>query len=79
MSAENYVIKQLTFMEYIRRAGRVWQYVEQNSEPVKSVRTFVTAADNPQQQPRETRTKLRQVQFSTRGVKNKTFTLNTNL
>jgi len=46
----------------------VWQYVEQILEPVKSLRTIVTAADNPQQQPREKRIKVRQVQLSITGA-----------
>jgi hypothetical protein len=55
MSAAKYVVKQPTFTVYIRRADRVWQYGGITLEPDKSVRTIVTAADNPQQQPRQTR------------------------
>jgi hypothetical protein len=55
MSAEKYVVKQVTFTGSTRRAERMWQYGEQTLQPDKSVRTIVTASDNPQQQPRQKR------------------------
>jgi len=61
MSTEKDVVKQPTFTGYIGWADGVRQYVGQNLEPDKSVRTILRAADNPQQQPRQTRRQLWQV------------------
>jgi hypothetical protein len=57
----------------------VWQYGGQTLEPDKSVKTIVTAAENPQQQPSQAMGHVWQMQFWTTGAKNKTFTLNTHL
>jgi hypothetical protein len=75
MSAEEYVVKQTTIMGSMRCADRVWQYGGVTLEQDKSVKTIVRAADNPQQQPCQTRRHVRQVQYFTTGAKNKTFTL----
>jgi hypothetical protein len=75
MSAEEYVVKQTTFMGSIRRADRVWKYGGITLEQDKSVKTIVRAADNPQQQPRQTSRHVWQVPFWTTGAKNKTFNL----
>jgi hypothetical protein len=78
-SAEKCVFKQPTFTGYLRRADRVWQCGGKNVEPDKSVRTIVVSADtiSQRQQPGKTRRHVRQMQFSTTGTKEKTFTLNT--
>ena len=44
--------KKFGFCWVHKMSERGWQYGEQTLEPVKPVRTIVTAADNPQQQPR---------------------------
>jgi hypothetical protein len=66
-------------MQFFNDELTVWQYGEQTLEPDKSVWTIVTAADNPQQQLRQTRRHVWQMQFWTTGGKNKSFTLNTHL
>jgi type IV secretory pathway TrbF-like protein len=61
MLAEKYVVKQSTFTVSIKWAERVWQYGGQSLEQDKSARTIVTAADNPQEQPRDTTRQVWQV------------------
>jgi hypothetical protein len=48
MSLVMYVVIDVTFTGYIRWVERVWQCGGQKLEPNKSVRKFVTAADNRQ-------------------------------
>jgi hypothetical protein len=79
MSTEKYVVKQPTFMGSIRSVDRVWRCGGMVLEPDKSVRAIVTAADSPQEEPRETRRHVWHVQFWTTGDKNKTFAITASL